>query len=495
MLLHFVFILLSCSSIVCGITRAPLRGRPPFRGALRNIPTCETPYIRHGSIVRRQRGRTVEYVCDPTFTLAGNRFAVCSGGRWDVPVPFCIKPGCKMPKGPTNGAIVAGDTTASALLFCLPNYEVAGAREAFCDGEEWDRPLGTCRETRVGPQVACDFESATICGWTNDDSHDINWVRSSGVQWAPHRPPRAGPRHDHTIGKPLEGHFMMVDSLRHVRHGQARLLSPIYNATYSRGCFRFHFNMYGASVGSLVLYQKPLSVPIEEVRLSRDSLRLFSASGNQGNAWHVHEVQLEAVQEPFQLFFEAQMSSSSTDIALDDVELDLGCGAPTENPETTTEESGGVYQMDSCRDRCSENTTVATNGSFVKEQEDDGLSFRCDCHGECLELRTCCPDYLEICIGNPEGVSAIPEIRESSHVAFLAIGGAATSGALCLGLLVWILCRRSAKKSVNYADVMYDRKKRARKIEKGQEADDSDIKCLTADEELDFTLMTPQQGD
>ncbi|XP_059622745.1 uncharacterized protein LOC132265959 [Phlebotomus argentipes] len=468
-------VLLAC---VCD-GQSPYRSRFPTRPTLK---TCEAPYLKHGSIVRRQRGRTVEYMCDATFELIGSRFSVCMSGIWDRPVPLCAKGGCSKPKPAKNGIIEPGEGVFSVLLFCLPGFEVTGAREAFCDGSTWDRQLGSCRETRVGPQTSCDFESVTICGWTNDDSHDVNWIRSSGSQWRQGRPPRSGTTHDHTIGKPLQGHFMTVGSLRHVRYGGGRLLSPVYNSTYSRGCFRFFYHMYGASVSNLSVYQMPISL--------RQPVTLLEISGNKGNIWHRVDLTLQPSSEPFQIIFEASMAATSTDVAVDDVELTM-CGSQvteegTEPTVSTTEEEGGIFSVDSCRDRCSENASVAINGSLVKDQADEGISLKCDCHSECLDLNSCCPDYMEVCLasGNP---TSLPEIATAKfdpiYWAILA-GSVSAIGTILVGLF-YCQRRRKIRQAPGCGDVVFERRR------DGQEEDDSDIKCLTSmdDEELDFTLM------
>ncbi|XP_055714506.1 MAM and LDL-receptor class A domain-containing protein 1-like [Phlebotomus papatasi] len=481
----------------------PAKGRYSSRATVRNFTGCETPYIRHGSIVRRQRGRTVEYICDPPYHLVGNRFSVCMGGRWDLPVPLCAKAGCSLPPSPPHGTIVPGEGMSSALLFCLPGYEVAGARETFCDGTSWDRSLGSCRETRIGPQTSCDFESTTLCGWTNDHDHDINWIRSSGTAWNPSMPSKSGPRHDHTIGKALEGHFMTVDNLRHIRHGGARLLSPIYNATYSRGCFRFYYNMYGAAVGTFTIYQKPLSVSMDGIK---DFVVLFTISGNRGNLWNSGDVFLEIMTEPFQIVLEATMASTSADISIDDVELDVNCRStyPTEWTESTESTSSptvtdiGIYSVDSCVKRCSENATVATNGSFIKDHLDTGLTMKCDCHPDCLDLKSCCPDYLEMCLGDTDVPTSVTETYTDTlnhlqtyhfeHTVIVSSGIASILLILLISVLLLWHHRRKIHHSRKSVDVVFEKKKFNH-----EDGDDSDIKCLTSrmdDEELDFTLMT-----
>uniref|UniRef100_A0A1B0D7I6 Uncharacterized protein n=1 Tax=Phlebotomus papatasi TaxID=29031 RepID=A0A1B0D7I6_PHLPP len=299
------------------------------------------------------------------------------------------------------------------------------------------------------------------------------------------------------------GHFMTVDNLRHIRHGGARLLSPIYNATYSRGCFRFYYNMYGAAVGTFTIYQKPLSVSMDGIK---DFVVLFTISGNRGNLWNSGDVFLEIMTEPFQIVLEATMASTSADISIDDVELDVNCRStyPTEWTESTESTSSptvtdiGIYSVDSCVKRCSENATVATNGSFIKDHLDIGLTMKCDCHPDCLDLKSCCPDYLEICLGDTDIPTSVTgtytdtlnhlQTYNFEHTVIVSSGIASILLILLISVLLLWHHRRKIHHSRKSVDVVFEKKKFNH-----EDGDDSDIKCLTSrmdDEELDFTLMT-----
>lgn len=96
-----------------------------------------------------------------------------------------------------NGLIALLNNDASALLFCNPGYVVAGSALTFCDGKQWDRAIGSCRETAIGAETWCDFETSGICGWTADPHNDFEWKRRSG--YVTNRQLRTGPKHDHTV--------------------------------------------------------------------------------------------------------------------------------------------------------------------------------------------------------------------------------------------------------------------------------------------------------
>lgn len=67
--------------------------------------------------------------------------------------------GCPIITTPDNGKITYLNAKASAMLFCEPNYETVGNSYAHCDGSNWDRVIGTCKETDNAPATSCDFES------------------------------------------------------------------------------------------------------------------------------------------------------------------------------------------------------------------------------------------------------------------------------------------------------------------------------------------------
>lgn len=74
---------------------------------------------------------------------------------------------------------------------------MAGSNVAFCDGIQWDRSIGSCREIGGTSDVWCDFETNSLCGWANDPNNDFEWKRRSGYSASTHI--RTGPRHDHTV--------------------------------------------------------------------------------------------------------------------------------------------------------------------------------------------------------------------------------------------------------------------------------------------------------
>lgn len=100
-----------------------------------------------------------------------------------------------------NGNLVLSMNSAKTEIFCKSGYEIVGNQLSFCDGDKWDRTIGSCEPSNDTISTSCDFESASICGWTHDKTSDYKWTRKNGDTG----PLRTGPRHDHTTGVPLEG--------------------------------------------------------------------------------------------------------------------------------------------------------------------------------------------------------------------------------------------------------------------------------------------------
>lgn len=273
-------------------------------------------------------------------------------------------------------------------LRCRSEYVLKGASIAYCDGENWDRALGSCHETVGLDNLSCDFESDDLCGWSHDENEDFRWARHSGQPLTLRQ--RTGPRTDHTVGRLHEGHYMLLESFEHEEGDQALLFSPIYSAEKSKdSCFRFFYHMYGLLVGSLRVYVKPVSVDSDTL-LVEPKYRFFDQKGNQRNIWHEGRFAIEELQESFQIIFEGVLRSSLFgDIAIDDVELLQGEECLPDVGATTTEEAEVEMEDNfsvilSCEDRCGEQRSANKTGS-------------CDCHSECADTYSCCPDFLKVC--------------------------------------------------------------------------------------------------
>jgi hypothetical protein len=108
----------------------------------------------------------------------------------------------------------------------------------------------------------CDFETSS-CGWTNDTTSDFFWTRAqkatdtlgTGPTTGMNAPlePKRHPTNsvaDHTTGTD-RGYYLYIETSSPQKPGQkARIVSPKY-APSSSVCLKFHYHMYGASIGTL----------------------------------------------------------------------------------------------------------------------------------------------------------------------------------------------------------------------------------------------------
>ncbi|XP_067654295.1 MAM and LDL-receptor class A domain-containing protein 1-like isoform X2 [Haliotis asinina] len=240
-------------------------------------------------------------------------------------------------QGPTwNHAaitVVEGHTPYSIVIEAV----MAGA---FSGGIAIDDVLladNACRDampptvhTTVHPgQVVrkCDFETTSICGFTQDKTDNFDWT------WTSHTTSSrgTGPSNDHTYGT-RSGHYLYTEASARKQGDKARILSPTYHDNQEM-CVKFYYYMYGSSMGTLNVYVKDGN---------NTGRPLFSRSGNQGNRWTVGETTIPAFiatsASGYQMVFEGVRGSGyESDIALDDVSFTVGACS---NPGDCTFDSG-----------------------------------------------------------------------------------------------------------------------------------------------------------
>lgn len=96
-----------------------------------------------------------------------------------------------------NGIVQLQKDKITLKLSCNFGFDLAGSESSYCDGEKWDRMLGQCRPD-IGHKKLCDFETADLCGWTqNQRENDFEWRRRNG--WNAIGKLKFGPKHDHTV--------------------------------------------------------------------------------------------------------------------------------------------------------------------------------------------------------------------------------------------------------------------------------------------------------
>ncbi|XP_033751988.1 MAM and LDL-receptor class A domain-containing protein 1-like [Pecten maximus] len=162
---------------------------------------------------------------------------------------------------------------------------------------------GPCTSS-VGLQ--CNFESSSLCGWSQDHSDNIDWISKAGRTSSS----GTGPSTDHTTGT-TSGHYVYIESSRpNVPGNKARLLSTSVAMTTPM-CLQFYYHMYGKQMGTLNVYLR--------VGTTLPTAPIWSRSFNQGNNWILGQVTIQNSQA-YTVVFEGVVGTGYTsDIAIDDI--------------------------------------------------------------------------------------------------------------------------------------------------------------------------------
>ncbi|XP_048000650.1 MAM and LDL-receptor class A domain-containing protein 1-like isoform X2 [Leguminivora glycinivorella] len=299
-----------------------------------------------------------------------------------MPNPVCVRSGCTMPKI-DNAIILPTHKNAWLNIFCLPGY--TGSATLFCDGQKWNGTVPVCVSDPALVELSCDFESPSLCGWTQDSRHDFDWTRIN--KKTPSSFLFTGPAYDHTFGEGKQGYYMYIESSSKAENDTARLISPVYAGGLEKnGCFSFFYHMYGRSIGGLRVYQIPENQKDQVLdEETREQYLLFEKWGNQGDEWFRNVSYLKDVSDNFQIVIEGIRGTSFTsDIAIDDVAILSGpqCEQAFASAVTPAEDI-----PDSCAGRCSEQFTPHRG---------------CGCSTSCISDSDCCADFLDVCVFNSD---------------------------------------------------------------------------------------------
>ena len=158
------------------------------------------------------------------------------------------------------------------------------------------------------PQPGCDFEEGNFCDWTNSLMDDFDWtIGQNGTASV-----GTGPPYDHTFGSST-GHFAYIESSAPRQpNDQAILVSKFLDGGAAR-CLRFWYHMYGASIGSLNVYQGANGSQIPD--------QVWTRNGNQENLWRRATVPLKQLPgKQYQILIKGVRGVGYTgDIAIDDL--------------------------------------------------------------------------------------------------------------------------------------------------------------------------------
>ncbi|XP_054010875.1 MAM and LDL-receptor class A domain-containing protein 1-like [Hylaeus anthracinus] len=348
---------------------------------------CPMVRLPNGRVRARARGKIIRFNCYEGFTLVGNRYSTCIRGEWDTPTPVCVNNQCPEFPTPKHALVATKYNGAILIYFCEPGYALIGPAEIYCDGRQWNGTAPYCRDTNATAPTQCDFEKPDLCWWEQDPQHDFDWRRHNFETPSSHI--GTGPTHDHTLGQGNDGYYLYIEASGRLVNDTARIISPIYNATYTEaGCFSFWYHMYGATTGALNVYFK------QEKDIT--PRLMFTREGNQGNQWLQGTFNLPKAEKGFQIIIEGVRGSSYvSDIAIDDVAILQG----DKCQNTNKTEREGVTESDddqielvnaqlTCRGQCK--NTYSYNLTSLPDE--------CLCTLDCAEHSNCCPDYAEYCV-------------------------------------------------------------------------------------------------
>ncbi|XP_051727335.1 MAM and LDL-receptor class A domain-containing protein 1-like isoform X5 [Ctenopharyngodon idella] len=159
-------------------------------------------------------------------------------------------------------------------------------------------------------KMNCDFEK-DICSWTQIVTDVFDWTRHTGSTPTS----MTGPSSDHTTGS---GFYMYMEGDSATYGDTARLLSA-QCADPQPQCLKFWYHMYGSS------WAMGLSVYVLEGNVAKE---VWKMTEDQGNMWHLAQVDLRS-DVKFKVIFEGRRGSSAqSDVAIDDISLHRGaCSA------------------------------------------------------------------------------------------------------------------------------------------------------------------------
>ena len=215
----------------------------------------------------------------------------------------------------------------------------------------------------------CNFESCvgglSPCCWKNIAQGDyFDWIRGKGLTPSV----TTGPSSDHTYGN-YSGHYMYIEASdqRLFSWYNAKLVSRKMKGIVKPGLcsLTIWYHMSGSNVGRLTILKEPDNV------FSFSYPTLWSARGDQGSMWKNVTVDLYTSaysSNDFQLSVRAdQVTSRSSDIAVDDFMFSDGCDAYFMDTKP-------CYNLDVCHPVTNE-TAPPTQGKKIDTTKDREVLF------------------------------------------------------------------------------------------------------------------------
>lgn len=212
---------------------------------------------------------------------------------------------CEYPQPATSSCMMGQYNCASG--HCVPVTQKCDFQADCCDGS--DENMATCSGYNM-----CDFEFG-MCGWQQLTNDQFDWQRHRG----PTSSYGTGPSSDHTKGT-LSGYYLFIESSQPRTQGDAARISFGLPQPVGMCAMRFWYHMFGTNVGMLSVFMNSLNTGL---------VLKSSINGTQGNQWVRHSVTFNSMSS-YQVIIEGVIGIGyHSDIAIDDISLTPGCGAPT----------------------------------------------------------------------------------------------------------------------------------------------------------------------
>ncbi|XP_013399293.1 MAM domain-containing glycosylphosphatidylinositol anchor protein 1-like [Lingula anatina] len=154
----------------------------------------------------------------------------------------------------------------------------------------------------------CNFDSGSLCGWTQDSSDDMDWTLKSGATSSANTGPSSG------YGG--SGKYMYVEASGKSAGAVARLLSPriSHRGGSQQYCVTVSYHMYGNTMGNLMIGTK----------LGSSFKTMYTLKGEKCNFWIVMclTITISYSGPSLQFFLAGERGSGyNSDIAIDNVKI------------------------------------------------------------------------------------------------------------------------------------------------------------------------------
>nr|XP_054757464.1 MAM and LDL-receptor class A domain-containing protein 1-like [Lytechinus pictus] len=225
----------------------------------------------------------------------------------------------------------------------------------------------------------CDFESGTVCDWTQNYDDELNWFWLTGYQGSLD----GAPYEDHTHGSPT-GHYFYLDSGEDDVNKKALLDGLVFSKPQSPGdCqIRFWTFMNGANVNRLSV--------LTQVSTHDDPERAWTQDKSLGDLWNKFSVPLD-IGYRFKVYFEGIAGGLDDNIAIDDITMTPGC---IKDPDQTLPVT--VTPTDS--PHCSVGQRACNDGTCIDSEKFCNFIYDCDDASDEIDCPSACDFDLDMCM-------------------------------------------------------------------------------------------------